>query len=249
MEPTPNLIGVTEQGDPAFDSSWMRWVDQGRPAVLITKDPLRIYLELLWANKRNVIVHTTITGFGGTKIERHVPPLDIALEGYGSLVKMLGADRVVLRVDPIIPTPKGIDTAARVIAMAREIAETRVRISFLDYYKHVQARFAKAGIPPLDYGFHASLDLRKSVWERLGQPEVCGEPDLPSSPCIGPRECEILGVEPMTDAKGQRKACRCLANKLELLTGKVKPCPHGCLYCYWQTAEELKRSKGRSDAA
>lgn len=30
-------IGVTERGDPALDLSWLPWVKNGNPTVLITK--------------------------------------------------------------------------------------------------------------------------------------------------------------------------------------------------------------------
>ena len=32
-------IGITERGDAAFNLNWKKWVIQGNPAVLITKQP------------------------------------------------------------------------------------------------------------------------------------------------------------------------------------------------------------------
>lgn len=42
-----NFIGITERGDAALDLSWEDWVfAQKRPAILISKDPLKLYDEL-----------------------------------------------------------------------------------------------------------------------------------------------------------------------------------------------------------
>ena len=83
-----NLIGVTERGDASIDTSWKDWVFmQRRPAILISKDPLKLFTEVTTMIDQygfcpNIIVHCTITGFGGTKIEPNVPKVDISLEGY-----------------------------------------------------------------------------------------------------------------------------------------------------------------------
>jgi hypothetical protein len=46
---------------------------KGNPAILITKNPDQLLKELLAylekAKKFNIIIHATITGFGGSKIE------------------------------------------------------------------------------------------------------------------------------------------------------------------------------------
>ena len=42
-----NLIGITERGDAALDTHWEDWVFvQKRPAILISKDPLKLYDEV-----------------------------------------------------------------------------------------------------------------------------------------------------------------------------------------------------------
>ena len=42
-----NLIGITEKGDAAIDTSWKNWVFmQRRPAILISKDPLKLFTEV-----------------------------------------------------------------------------------------------------------------------------------------------------------------------------------------------------------
>ena len=42
-----NLIGITERGDAALDTTWEDWVFvQKRPAILISKDPLKLFDEV-----------------------------------------------------------------------------------------------------------------------------------------------------------------------------------------------------------
>ncbi len=43
-----NLIGITERGDAALDTTWEDWVFvQKRPAILISKDPLKLHDEVV----------------------------------------------------------------------------------------------------------------------------------------------------------------------------------------------------------
>jgi hypothetical protein len=216
-------IGITERGDAAHHIAQLR-----RDAAL--------YDGCVWISKAphaftninlppNVILHATITGFGGTRVEPGVRRPEVELVAYHQLVHRYGGERVVLRVDPIIPTPKGLETAQRIIAQRRG----RVRISYLDLYPHVQRRFAAAGITLPWTSFHAP---NRPV---LDDCEVCGEPGMDCTGCVSARDLAALGLQPPTSqaTSSQRPACRCLAAKVELLANR-RPCQHGCLYCYWQ---------------
>lgn len=223
-------IGITERGDAALNTDWMKWVSEDKPAILVSKQPNVVYELLRGMRIKNVIVHATITGYGGWFVEPNVPACGIALAGYNNLIELLGKDRVVLRIDPVISTEKGTEVAKSILNYKKD---TRVRISFFDNYKHVKERFRKEETDPLPWDFHAPLDLRQKVWKELGKPEVCGEPGFKCTGCISEKDCEILGVEPIDSNFKQRSACACLGNKVELLKDK-KPCFHSCLYCYWQ---------------
>lgn len=228
-------IGITERGDPVWDDSWMSWVVGGNPAILISKNPLVLAGMLKEISSPNVIVHATITGYGGSILEPNVPKPPISLNGYEELINLLGEDRVVLRIDPIILTDKGIDVAYLIKERATGIASTRVRISFLDMYSHVRKRFIDANIPvPIEHAlFHSNSSRRRFVWQQLGRPEVCGEPDLEVTGCISSIDCDILGVNQIKKCVGQRETCACLGNKFELLSRKNR-CEHFCIYCYWK---------------
>lgn len=227
-------IGITERGDAALNLKWTSWVYSKHPAILITKNPTLLYETLsttLFPESLNIIVHCTITGHGGSVLEPKVPKPEYALNGYRKLIELLGADRVILRIDPIII---GYDGG---VEMAQEIFQcrmgTRVRISFLDNYPHVKTRFVLAGLKPLSYQFHADLGLRQKAAELFPGAEICGEPGFPCTGCVSEKDCEVLGVNPDLSESKNREACCCLANKLELLSNK-HPCGHQCLYCYWK---------------
>lgn len=232
-------IGITEGGDAALSHKWMPWVDAGKPAILITKNPGKLYhmLKLMDESKFNLIIHATITGNGGTPIEPNVPSSDESLDALVKFVNMLGKERVVLRIDPIIPHEVYINNSKKVFDKAKEILGEnmcRVRISFYDNYKHSQERLEKIGIELPFKTFHLPIAFRQKMWEFYEKPELCGEENMPSTPCISEIDCKILGVEPGERAGYQRESCDCLSNKFELIPDRTQ-CYHACKYCYLKT--------------
>ena len=187
-------IGITERGDAALDTSWIPWVQDGKPTILISKDPQKLY-EILKENdlleNKNYIVHCTITGMAGTVIEPNVPNCN-SLQGFTKIALKIGSMRTVLRVDPIVPTEKGTDTAFKVIKSAQARAQSRIRISFLDMYNHVKERFKLADVPIPYESFHAPFDMRITSFKKLlklfpldlTRLEVCGEPDFECTGCV-----------------------------------------------------------------
>jgi hypothetical protein len=151
---------------------------------------------------------------------------------FEQLVSAMGAERVVLRIDPIIPTIEGVQKA---MVVYKELAgKTRVRISFMDNYPHVKRRWVSAGLPPLKYNFHAPLSQRIEIAEMFKGAEICGEPNMACSGCVSQMDLDVLGVRSQCHLLGsQRLECKCLAVKKELLQHRGQ-CPSGCLYCYWK---------------
>jgi DNA repair photolyase len=233
-----NKIGITEKGDPSLHSDWLQWVAARKPAILITKNPAGLIDILTGVKDPNIIIHCTITSMGGSVIEPNVPSVENAVQGYNSLIERFGADRVVLRIDPIIPERlKPLNYLFSLVDNTETKIRTRVRISFLDKYKHVDKRLQTAGIH-LNQDFHAPLQFRKAVLRAIQNRldidiEVCGEPGIECTGCISPLDCQILGVNASVHKSGQRRSCQCLAQKTELLKNKGQ-CFHGCLYCYWR---------------
>jgi DNA repair photolyase len=241
-------IGITEKGDAGLDYAWMNKVNNFDGMILITKHLSYAFIDRVV--KTNSVVHATITGHGGTIYEPNVPPLLISKQYFHKLVEKIGPERVVLRIDPIIPTDSGIAKAIFVYQQLHENMDkkTRVIISFLDNYSHVKDRFTEVGLQPLDYFFHSSLELRQKIASYFPDAQLCGEPGFDCVGCVSKKDLEIFGIEILeTEPKiggFQREECRCLAYKVEMLDKKM-PCKSACLYCYWKNPSDNKQKKIR----
>lgn len=247
-------FGITEAGDAGIDLSWVEKLKTVDGAILVTKNItpkfMRAVLELFWAGKANFIIHVTCTGWGGTELEPNVPYYKKQLEAANMLVNFFGfpKERVVIRVDPIIPINIGLRRAEEVFVLACKMGFTRFRVSVLDMYPHVRERFIAADYR-LPYGenFTASDDQFADVDKMLAEvklrfPDVmimsCAEPKLKvprKVGCVSGYDLDILGIDTDEETKPnyQRPNCLCIGNKTELLDNK-KRCPHQCLYCYWK---------------
>ena len=248
-------IGITEAGDAALDFSWISKMDTLDGAVLITKNLTDKLIEKILEYKDKVILHATCTGMGGTVIEPNVP---VYTHQLAQVSKLLAAgfpeNQLVIRIDPIVPTEKGLKTAQKVIDAS---PIKHFRISVMDTYPHVRERF-KAHNVPLPYGenFQASFAQFKEMrkWLAGQNPhyvfEVCAEPNLAGATnvktvgCVSEKDLLTLGLPIDGDYQTglQRKGCMCLFCKTELLTNKNR-CPHGCLYCYWRDAKCVNTEK------
>lgn len=245
-------IGITEVGDPSFRLDIFDKLYDGN--IIITKRLTNKLIEKLVENKEKCILHFTVNGMGGSKIEPLVPTVETSFSKCVELVnKGFPINQIVLRIDPIVPSDKGIKTAINVLETFKEIGIKRVRISFLDMYNHVKERFAKENVKIPYENFHASnndrckgfLEIKENAinmgYESV---EICGEPDFgidlgdSASSCISQKDIDILGLTEkinLINEKGQRKTCHCPSNKKELITGeKPHRCKNSCLYCFWK---------------
>lgn len=226
-------IGITERGDAGLDLSWLDKLNAGKvdAVIAITKNPEKLVdLKL----PKNVIIHCTITGLGGTYWEPNVPIPANTLEAYDKLIEKYGGDRVVLRIDPIIPFRLWLEYHNRVIKNRRG----RVRISFIDMYDHVRQRFHNETGSDFNWwrGVHCPLQDRLNIlneMKKTGDIEVCGEPGISCTGCVSAKDMEVFGIESSGNLKRQREYCPCLAEKFELLNNR-HPCANKCLYCYWK---------------
>ena len=231
------MIGITERGDPRFDDSWVKWVKDGKPAILVTKDFPFVINKI--GPRKNILFHATCTGLGGTIYEPNVPlsgqVFDI-LKGIPESYK----SHVVVRIDPIIPDIIFIRKAKAVYDQAISLG-FKTRISYMDYYPHVKARISQIdeglsislnGI--YSEGIHAPLSIRKYITDSFfPEAVICGEPGFISDGCVNQSVCDILGVEFLGGNSEQRIGCSCGKQKFELLKSN-KRCPHNCFYCYWR---------------
>lgn len=260
-------IGMTEAGDAAIDLSWYDKVLDDPElvgAILITKGiaskPFQEKALSLMKHKP-VIIHADVTGWGQTPME---PMVKAPIESIQAIRAFIDngfpAQNIVLRIDPIIPTKEGLERAANVVTLAKEIIPdvTRIRISIYDDYFNSRKEICKRGYEPID-----DVEKRKNEIERRPTKEqvdivaktlmdvaskeqvfeLCAEPELEQSypdrfkwfGCLSMKDCEIMNIEPPRGIgiNGQKRfGCRCLRMKVELLN-KKRRCPHNCAYCYW----------------
>ncbi len=252
-------IGITEAGDASVDFSWEEKLDSVDGSILITKKLTdRFVQRVLDVKNKKVILHVSCTGYGGTPIEKCCKPYLYTLAKMRSLIDQgWPAERLVLRIDPVIPTVKGIERFASVVAAAHIIIPEvqRVRVSVLDMYPHVRKRFEEAGLD-LPYGnnFQASDEQFAMFNQVIGEAkekfhleiESCAETKLPATEavgCVSKKDYDILGLEYHEEEKNkQRKNCLCCGSKKELLDYKWNSTGYnhcyGCLYCYWKTEKD-----------
>ncbi len=241
-------FGITERGDAGLDTSWVRKLSTVDGAIIITKDASQIIDELV-LYQRKLILHLTCTGYGSTIVEPNVPNVNETLITYHRLIEAgFPVKQVVLRLDPIIPTKKGIARASDVLTRfaldtSSNTMITRVRYSFLDMYPHVRSRFELAGLPdPYSGSFTASTYMQEqairmiNLWRGHYEFESCAEDTPDKQGCISQLDYNILGINAEAFGKSiQRSNCLCAASKTELLDNRDQ-CFHGCQYCYWKGA-------------
>lgn len=130
------MIGITERGDPAIDGSWKKWVNSGKPAILVTKNFPKVFAEA--GQRNNVVYHATVTGYGGTIYEPNVPSVKEVFDALTAVTPGY-RDHVVVRIDPVVPTRDGIILATMVYSLARKNGY-RTRVSILDLYPQALKR-------------------------------------------------------------------------------------------------------------
>ena len=242
-------IGITERGDPSIDFSWVKKMDKMDGVILITKNLTDKVIEEATPYLDKMIFHVTCTGYGQTVLEPNIPEVEKQLQQAQKLLSAgVPVERVVIRIDPIIPTVKGLKRAQGVFEKAAQLGFVRFRVSLMDAYAHVGERFRENGLNhPYGGAFTAPRDMIKNADELFAKVkelypkitiESCAEGLLTNTlrtGCVSHKDFSLLGLsmDNVDDAGYQRKGCLCCSAKTELLAEK-KQCPYKCLYCYWK---------------
>lgn len=207
------------------------------------KDLLRRYDQ--------IYCHFTITGLGGTFIERGVPPYRTALSQLGDLLEIAGTPgRVTIRFDPVVYWEEDgeIRTNLRIFEkmapMIRNNEIKNIRMSFAQWYRKAKRRAAKHGFsyvdPPEEKKLEDARFLVRVAREWGLNLFSCSQDFLTKIPGIRPSSCidgpYLQKLHPDREAvshakdRTQRVECRCTESVD--IGSYTQFCPHSCLYCY-----------------
>ena len=193
----------------------------------------------------------TVTGLGGTFIEKGAPPPAVALGQLPELVAIAGdPKRVSLRFDPVVYWREGsrIKTNLPFFATAAEKAARAgiedIRTSFTQWYGKAVRRAERHGFDYVDLPEDEKLEAARKLVEIAEKYKLrltsCSQnfltrvPGIRASACIDGRllrKLHPLGEDASTAKdKSQRPECGCT---LSVDIGSyTQSCPHSCLYCY-----------------
>lgn len=234
--------------------------------VLWTKDPTNIYehKELREElSKYNLLVHFTLTGLGGTRIEPTVPEPEVLVDRLPKLLEFLkDPRRLRWRFDPIITLQKedGDYWLSSVLfePLAQEISKLGVNncyFSFCSMYPKIARRgLEESGIKMVMPSVEEQLEVveqMKNTASPLGITLYsCVQPLLEGVRGITPARC--IDAELLTDLHPQkipadqsrdktqskyRETCYCTESRD---IGAYLPCGHGCVYCYAEAAVPIR---------
>ncbi|MBM3285580.1 MAG: DUF1848 domain-containing protein [Candidatus Aminicenantes bacterium] len=208
---------------------------------------LRDYL----AKYDQLYFHFTITGLGGTPVEKRVPPPEEALAQLEALVELAGRpERVSVRFDPVVCWEERGEMKTNLAFFedlaprASRLGIRAVRFSFAQWYGKAKRRAERRGFSYVD----PPVEEKKSAARRLA--EVAGAwglslfscsqdflaeiPGIQPSSCIDGRLLQALhpAGEPVSQRKdrSQRRECRCTESVD--IGSYAQSCPHSCIYCY-----------------
>ena len=263
-------IATTETYDPSLCiNAWIGSVQHYDFVLYITKvlNPKVIEIltdsssHLAYMNKPST-VHLTVTGWGGTFMEPNVDYPEVMKDKVVQLINAgFPIERLVWRVDPIVPTKEGIERFKKSVDLGLSAGIHTFRSSVLQCYKHVYERLKetpiKEEIDNLYKGnFWPDKELMFSVYADIrdfSQGICVQHPDVSFESCATSQLCSIAKFKNfacMSEAdlvsnkidinvasgmrKGlQRSGCDCLM-KHQLIPGGFSKgrCPNKCLYCY-----------------
>lgn len=224
--------------------------DDVHSLVLWSKDYSQLLADrrarALLSRYEQVVAHLTVTGLGGTWLERGVPPLDEALDQLPSMVELTGRpERVVVRFDPIVHWWEGgrlrtnLPLADPVFRACRMAGVRDVPTSFATLYGKVLRRGVRWDDPSPEERRRVGLALKDLAQTYGVELSSCSDPSLdeagiPRTPCIDGRLLTDLHpqkeVAPTRRDRGQREHCLCTESAD--IGSYTMTCPGGCLYCY-----------------
>jgi hypothetical protein len=207
------------------------------------RDLLRDYAQLY--------LHFTVTGLGGTSLERGAPPPGEALRQLEPLVGIAGRpDRLSLRFDPVLFWRHGGEVETnlrffeRVAERASALGITDIRFSFAQWYGKSRWRALRQGFDYVDPPAEDKIGAAQRMAEIAGTLGLrlfsCSQDFLTAVTGIAPSACLdgrlLRSLHPRAEEvalakdRTQRAECRCTESVD--IGSYTQTCPHGCVYCY-----------------
>lgn len=198
-----------------------------------------------------VYLHFTITGLGGSFIERGVPDPDTALSQLEALIALTGMPRrISVRFDPVVywkeegAVKTNLDFFEKLAEKVSSFGVTDIRTSFAQWYGKAVRRAEKQNFrfldPAIEEKKEAAQRLARVAQERGLVLYACSQnflrevPGIRPSACIDGRLLQELhpGREPVSQIKDKSQRPDCLCTESVDIGSYSQICPHACLYCY-----------------
>ena len=223
--------------------------DRVHTVVLWTKNPQNMLrrgrLKETLSKYRQIYVHLTITGMGGSDFEPRTPSWKETVALLGGVVEAASSpERICWRFDPILEAEKdgeefsSLPNFPRLAEAIAPFGIRRVVVSWVSPYKKVMARMAKSGWRLLQKTPEERSKQGKFLEEVCKQfgfsLSFCSMEGFPVSRCIDGERLSLLHPEGLRcfneKARGQRPLCGC--TKSLDIGWYTDRCRHACMYCY-----------------
>ena len=213
-----------------------------KKCIIYTKTLTKGLVRVLTGHVASTTLHITISGWGGTWLETGVETAEKEVAALLKLLKIYPAERITVRVDPVIPTIEGMAKAVQVLSAIPQ--NVRVISSIIQLYSNMHQLFDRLGINKAYYTVKSgnvlfpSQSYAQAVYNELNnyhKVSVCGHPYILTGcdhdGCVNADSMRLLGLTPVNMTGKQRPGCKCQAIKRQLLKYS-DTCGHNCLYCY-----------------
>ncbi len=208
-------------------------------------------LKGLVAKYEQSYFHFTITGLGGTALEKGVISPDEAMAQIPGLVAISGSPaRVSVRFDPVVFWREGgrlltnLPFFDRLAPRIADVGIADVRVSFAQWYGKAKRRANKRGFAFVDpderekQARAAELAATAARWglnlHACAQGLLAAVPGFRASSCIdGARLRELHPRrEPVSVGKDRTQRPECGCTESRDIGSYTQVCPHSCVYCY-----------------
>ncbi|MBI4650779.1 DUF1848 family protein [Candidatus Desantisbacteria bacterium] len=217
--------------------------------VIWTKNPANILVNQVLNKKlkeyRQIYIHLTVTGMGGTELEHGIPESDKIFSILPALIDFVsGPERITWRFDPIIRIIKNGTFFTNFVFfdyLLEKISRLGIktcRTSWVFPYKkvlnHLEKKRFRLIVPSESEMKEDYQYMNTKLGEKNMSLLICAVSGFPGSSCIDGQLFTRLHPEKLfcstLRAHGQREFCGC-TESFDIGSYGLK-CKNGCLYCY-----------------